>query len=346
MNTNKYYMQIVQTILRQEDAETKNPIDVGIECGYPEEDVREAIELLKDMEKRRDNEVVQVIVHRQILEVNTYDMTIKLVEELKDVGFNEKVKNNIYVCTTEGKLIARWKYLKTGKKGEYKSGKPIIGISIVNQDIILLLKDKIVKIKETGEQKELCLVGLNESKFYALKEIERHIYIINNHIILRVDNEFENVECIVRSSGVIVAVYSKNRKDFGYVVEDAGQRKCYTENGNIDKNIFSKEALDNLLRSEVAELVETKNYYCFGDMLCINKKDNQEMKLGKMSDEGMYGAIMFGDLINEVFDLYNNFPNSQISSVYSQDKIVYIKEYSKIVIMDLKNGYTNYVVMP
>ena len=78
MNINKYYMQIVQTILRQEDAEIKNPIDVGIGCGYPEEDVRDAIEFLKEMEKRRSGtEVVQVIVQGQILEINIYDMTVE-----------------------------------------------------------------------------------------------------------------------------------------------------------------------------------------------------------------------------------------------------------------------------
>ena len=344
MNTNKYYMQIVQTILRQEDAETKNPIDVGIECGYPEEDVRDAIEFLKEMEKRRSGtEVVQVIVQGQILEINIYDMTVELVEKIKDAGFNEKVKNNIYVCTTKGKSIARWKYLKTGEKGQYKDKKPIKDLIIVEQNIVLLLNDKIVKITETGEQKDLHLEGIDEVAPYMLKEIGENIYIINTHTILRIDKEIENVECIVNCNEFVEAIYLKNGQELCYIVENGGQRKCYTENGNIDNSMFPKKILDNLSRRDVVEFLETKNYYCMGDMRGISKENNQEKELGKIVD---YTRKMITGLKNELFRLDDNYSKSQIVSLYSQDKIIYVKEDNQIVIMDLKNGYTNYVVMP
>ncbi|MCF2554380.1 hypothetical protein [Faecalicatena contorta] len=43
----EYYVMILQAIADHKDIRDHNPIDVGIECGYPEEDVKQAIEILR-----------------------------------------------------------------------------------------------------------------------------------------------------------------------------------------------------------------------------------------------------------------------------------------------------------
>ena len=48
-----YYFGILQTITNHKDFNKCNPIDIGIECGYSEEDVQRAIHMLRNIKNQQ-----------------------------------------------------------------------------------------------------------------------------------------------------------------------------------------------------------------------------------------------------------------------------------------------------
>ena len=51
-----YYFGILQTITNHKDFNKCNPIDIGIECGYSEEDVQRAIHMLQNIKNQQKGE--------------------------------------------------------------------------------------------------------------------------------------------------------------------------------------------------------------------------------------------------------------------------------------------------
>ncbi len=48
-----YYRQILEDIANHEDFGKRNPVDIGNECGYPEEDVLEMIKIVQSEEEKK-----------------------------------------------------------------------------------------------------------------------------------------------------------------------------------------------------------------------------------------------------------------------------------------------------
>lgn len=53
-----YYRQILEDIANHEDFGKRNPVDIGNECGYPEEDVLEMIKIVQSEEEKKEPKVV------------------------------------------------------------------------------------------------------------------------------------------------------------------------------------------------------------------------------------------------------------------------------------------------
>ena len=54
----QYYMNIMKAISEHEDFGKRNPVDIGIDCGYTEEDVLGMIEMLRKMQDEEDGKRV------------------------------------------------------------------------------------------------------------------------------------------------------------------------------------------------------------------------------------------------------------------------------------------------
>lgn len=54
----QYYMNIMKEISEYKDFGKRNPVDIGIDCGYTEEDVLGMIEMLRKMQDEEDGKRV------------------------------------------------------------------------------------------------------------------------------------------------------------------------------------------------------------------------------------------------------------------------------------------------
>lgn len=100
MNKKRYYQYILRTILKQDGIENKNPVDVGIECGYSEEDVVEAIRLAYEIE-RSESELLYFIVGSNVVSLNTFDWSVSLEKKIQKWYKIAKVQKGIWIIAYE-----------------------------------------------------------------------------------------------------------------------------------------------------------------------------------------------------------------------------------------------------
>ena len=169
----EHYEKIMSEITGHPDFGKKNPVDIGIDCGYSEETVMEMIQFLYDFKdqpktegKNEDEREKYYFLLKNTLweeyciasvNINTWE-----TEWVKSVGTMPalfRIKGVIYAyvaSTMQGNVLA-WENLETGDKGTFQVDGSIRDILIVDDGIVVITKRFFVLYCYQGKKHSFCI---------------------------------------------------------------------------------------------------------------------------------------------------------------------------------------------
>ena len=206
---NEYYNEILTAISEHKDFGKRNPIDIGIELGYPEEDIMEMIRGISEEEIEEDidedskpNKYFLVSDDRfgtYILSLNIKNWNIQKVQELEkydevkgmfDIHGNLLVWQDKRTASDYEAKYLQWENLETGEQNKILTDASIIKFKILKTGKILIITtDEIIIWDGKKDRKiyepqyiEVCQEGtIIEGKncVYFLSQITSSIYKAN-----------------------------------------------------------------------------------------------------------------------------------------------------------------------
>ena len=167
----EHYEKIMSEITGHPDFGKKNPVDIGIDCGYSEETVMEMIQFLYDFKdqpktgvrNRDDREKYYFLMQREIGGILEYDIvSVNIntweVEPIKKAKYSNlfQLKGNIYahVDNMYDKYVI-WENLENGKKGKFRADSAIEDVLIMEDGIAAMTGKSIIMFPFQGEQ--ICI---------------------------------------------------------------------------------------------------------------------------------------------------------------------------------------------
>ncbi|MCF2554381.1 hypothetical protein [Faecalicatena contorta] len=338
MSKNSYYNHIIQSIMRQEGAESRNPVDIGIECGYPENDVINALKYVQKMEDEKDkSNLLYFSEGANIVSVNTYGWTVEFVKKIKGgVLSTIKVQKNIVINIDSERQNINWDNLKTGESGKIKMDERIKDAVIVQDGIVVFDGAIITKAYFNGMRKDIYIQDWSEDAI--LKDVSGDIYVIGKNSIWRVDKEINKVKKTAEwGDSIIKCLYRNPKGKYCYVKERSGKYKNYTLDGDVEEDVFSKKYIESAKFYEknqlnICEIAETKNFYFTGEMI-YNKKTNEEKEISS---------------IHPKFNPFDGFQQDrdkkkQMCTLYERDIVLCVCKDTILAIADLEKGQTYYM---
>lgn len=167
----EFYQNMMEEIGGHEDFGKRNPVDIGIDCGYAEEDVMEMIRMIQMYQSDVQNdgvgeaEIYYFMLRKQkrryIVSVNINDWSIEIVKELGEMEIDVntyEIAYDTFVWTLEdNKKVIFWENFRTRE-----SGKILLDFDLEGQ--ILLLEDGVVVKKGSwGSDDEIIKLGFDRS---------------------------------------------------------------------------------------------------------------------------------------------------------------------------------------
>ena len=193
-----FYNEMMKTICTHKDSGKRNPVDIGVECGYSEEEVLEMIKFLSGAkEKSNDFEEEKkkyfFIFSRKgtfyIVSVDIRDWSTQVVKKLSDynhIGTLFDIKKNIFARVDFHKQkIIKWENLETKEVGKFFTNSDIEKILIVKSGIIATTSDQIILFKYDGGKIEKNIstyadILLEEDeKIYSISESLGYFYVFS-----------------------------------------------------------------------------------------------------------------------------------------------------------------------
>ena len=147
------YEEMIRKIAAHRDFRKRNPVDIGIDCGYAEEDV---VAMIKRIEEGSANNRSSGLQNKYyffirkdkgafLASVDTSSWKTKVVKQIEgyDEGDRYDIKQNIFVRTTGNACkILLWENIDTGKTKKWLSDESIERILILNFGILIALPDE------------------------------------------------------------------------------------------------------------------------------------------------------------------------------------------------------------
>ena len=231
----QYYLAMMKEISEHKDFGRKNPVDIGTECGYTEEDVLDMIHMLQQKKEKGEiytgtssDKTGYFLVWKEqkayIVAVEMRDWKAEVIKELKDFERKDKfdIKDHIFVRTAGNeKKTVLWENLETGEKKRLLTDETIRNLIILDNGILILIKtemlvwdgDKILTEKKyTDSMLRISEVIQAGDKIY--------FYYIQNSYICAIDKLL------------------KSRIIKYYVMTDSSEKKKIQEIGNDRNKIF------------------------------------------------------------------------------------------------------------
>ena len=345
MNKKRYYQYILRTILRQDDIENKNPVDVGIECGYSEEDVVEAIRLAYEIERSK-SELLYFIVGSNVVSLNTFDWSVSVEKKIQKWYKIAKVQKGIWVIAYEdlnnrnksNKWNVEWENLRTEEKGTFHTQDEVGDIIVIEDGLVIASGSysNLQVIRYYFDQRETKIITIDSDKSrteYALRIENDIVYVVTKNKIWRIGETFAEVEKTANwENSIIKAFCTKDCKKTYYIKWWKGDShpmyKYYTLDGKEEEAIFPEKLLRRVLEGNTAnlyfeEIIETQNYYFLNDYTYDYIYEKRTGSVTKVN------CIVYG-----------NTRRDQRYSMVSDDKVIYVYDQEMIVIKDLKQRNT------
>ena len=250
----QYYMSIIKTISEHEDFGKRNPVDIGIDCGYTEEDVLGMIEMLRAMQEEEDekkgtsgkNNKYYFLLRQDYdkacivsVEIDSWKVEIvKSIEMFQGELLGPctridkwQIKENVFVYTirhSENVIGIRnnivkeiyWENLETGEQRKLLTDENIKNFVIRESDVCIVVGNDIILWKNDGSvYKKKYAVGFGFSDL--LIAADDKIYGVESSCVYKLDPNLDSQE-IGRTSGMykIGAVEYFNRRLSWYCYEE------------------------------------------------------------------------------------------------------------------------------
>lgn len=221
---NDYYNEILTSISKHKDFGKRNPIDIGIELGYPEEDIMEMIRGLSEEseeekssqnEKYNSNEIYFVVNLAQtgeddvwVISVNIETWKMKKVKKLEDyrwIGGEFDLKNGILVWRNDSfsldydspkEKYLFWTNIITGEQNKLLTDAPINQFKILRTGNILVVTTDQIIIWDGEKKKKVYspedIYGFNSNKII---EEDNNIYLVDSvYNIYKADENWNSIQ--------------------------------------------------------------------------------------------------------------------------------------------------------
>ena len=295
MDKNKKYQNILQKIMKHKDYTKRNPLDIGMELGYTQEDIFEALSIQEIEEDEKEQKEYFVLQNGYVVSVNLLNRNVTLVKKI-DENSNAIIKNGILVWDDSkdgysfGVKTLFWENLNTGEHGKYvlpeeceQQSRLFFRIS-KDIDRFFVLKDGIL-IKSNQEYYKVYYTGKVIKKeldyFYKadlVLEKDDYMYIASRYCIWRMSSNLNDVEIISEYSPdenrTIVALEKSDNDIFYHVFDESGLWHHYYRKYNANGERIQE---DRFLSGDYAdaigyvvnpvEIFTTKNYKVYSNAI-------------------------------------------------------------------------------
>lgn len=276
------YGRIMADIAAHKNAGRQSPLDIGIECGYPKEKVKETIKICQSIggcpgQERYYYFFLKKDDQDHIICLDTEDWSaasIKKIDDLQGYSCIRLQKNKIAMVNREK---IRWEDLITGEiaevawgsKTEHTAPPDIQDILMIEDGIILFDKDDLItKIWPDGRQHQVRLLnGYAYDTERSMMEMDDKIYILTDSMIWEYDKNLTSKRVIYESSERderILGIENNNGRFYFYTFY-AYDEKCYkySKDGKIGQDrLLTKICLDaeDPIEFTIQEIIMTKDY--------------------------------------------------------------------------------------
>lgn len=210
----QYYMNIMNAISEHKDFGKRNPVDIGIDCGYTEEDVLGMIEMLRKMQDEEDGKKVlgkengekgiyYFFIRKKegafIVQVNRNTWKVEIVEKIVDYedDYNRyDIRGNIFVRTygngERGQKTLLWENIETKETKKLLTDKSIEDLMILETGVLIVMEHELQIWN--GED---ILARKKHEKYFSrysssLIEAKNDIYISDGRDLCSIDKELKN----------------------------------------------------------------------------------------------------------------------------------------------------------
>lgn len=206
----QYYMSIIKAISEHADFGKRNPVDIGIDCGYTEEDVLGLIEMLRAMQDEKkvtegdnnDKGSYYFFIRKKegafIVRVNRDTWKVEIVEKIIDYEdeYNRyDIRGNIFVRTygggEDGQKTLYWKNIETKERKKLLTDKTIEYLMILESGVLIVMDKELLIWNGENIIARKKLGGWSSYRSLVI-ETEHEIYIYNGYSIYSIDKELKN----------------------------------------------------------------------------------------------------------------------------------------------------------
>ncbi len=281
------YGLMIKEISEHKDFGKRNPVDIGVDCGYSEEAV---LNMLKefayvqkiscDKPKRQKREEYYFLFTRgekfYIVSVNISNWSTKVIKEVKNynyIGTLFQIRENIFAKVPfeafQKQMIIEWENLETNQSGKFFTNDDIKKILLVENGIIAVTNDQIILFKYDGSKIEkTCslytdILVEEDGKIYSINKSFGDYYVFNQELKIMQHKKFD-IPYEYSASGGSITDYMNGKLSLYMCKEEVGyywvkytEDKPHSEPGRGNLTLFGKMACE--IKNDIC-VVRTKNY--------------------------------------------------------------------------------------
>lgn len=195
-----YYSRMMNEISKHKDFGKRNPVDIGVECGYAEDDVIAMIKWIAanaDNGSSEDTGNYYFFVRKDkgafIVSVDVNTWKVKVVKQVEDYTGNDyyDIKKNIFIRTSgNARKILLWEDINTGETKKWLSDESIERILILDSGILIAFNkecllwdgETIVRAKEFPLYFSSSTFWINVGENIYVYNRFRQIYVIDENL--------------------------------------------------------------------------------------------------------------------------------------------------------------------
>lgn len=357
MKLKENHEKMLETIISHPEYGIKNPIDIGVNCGYAEAELLEMVRELRDSPKSDEPRIIYFVVkpnrdlynqedYRVIVSIDTMTLEVKIVKKLEGLGEAEniKIKKNIFAYVDDEDRIV-WENLETGQKGEINIYNfmyyDTLEYEIMKEGIIFSHNGTIRMMKFDGNYSAEVEGSIGYGSIVL--EDSSGINIIGTTSVKRIDRNFTDREVIYRSDsdGVVAAAGCEAGKVFFYTVtcENCYNKIC-AETGQKTEVQVEHNAINTSLG--VQNMIITDNYKLSGYGVIESKTEISKALCPWIK-------LIRGEMGNQLEEIY-----TQVVGIPSRDLIFGNEndsrrgstKYQSLFMIDLANNSKRYLTIP
>lgn len=338
--------EILDSITAHKDFGTVNPVDIGVQCGYKEEDVITLIEKCYIDESCKEDWHYFIINVKDVPHLIKFNQKTHELSEVKKIGnfAKAKTKKNILAWSVNDSNKLRWENLQTGKKGDFAI-RGVQDFSILEEGLLVICPYKnydgwseVIKYNFDGTEQHMRVIS-NYTEESSIVYYQDKIYIICSGRIWIVDENSEIIsptkekadfDCRKLGENKYLAYVEFSDEDvYCYIhYEKSGKNIMYGIHSKTRKDVTSELDMNVRLHNVfVPSVVTTKNYMLLGNSLIHRRSDNVEHLVLPNTVRSALGKVEYPRL-------------SQLQILESEDVLIGVLDETVIISLELKKGVT------